>query len=338
MSAGMGDPGGSLDAEWNNLNAENGTQMGRADDIVRGVSSVWVLLSNFGNPRASSIGVYIMKGDEKQRIETFFTLAFERYEHAEQYACLASTSESRLTPVEWPAEQLRAFCYNEGFEVAFARQFVIPSSINEQYEYDLQSKVVRGTQSRVSDGISANLYSHDAMNSGPHGFGRSAINSPMEAPMQQPRGPEGMSAIWVVIINPGRDNEGVYTLQDMERRRQDQILIFESRFDAKEFADKLKGFDVVAPMQWDPMRLRDFCQQGGFETELIPEGRSMHPPEVNEYDVEAFSMQGGAPNVEAHDEQSLPLHRRLHLQNLRVLLEDRMRRSMGDEFGDQWQP
>jgi hypothetical protein len=99
----------------------------------------------------------------------------------------------------------------------------------------------------------------------------------------------------------------------------------------------LEGFDVVAPMQWDPMQLRDFCQQGGYETELVSEGTPINPPEVTEYDTEAFSnASGGARNI-ASDDASLPLHRRLHLSNMRALLEDRLRRSEGGSLGDEWQ-
>jgi hypothetical protein len=268
-------------------------------------------------------------------------MAFERYEDAERYANLASAPDFNLTPVEWHPEQLRTFCHIENFEVAFARQFVIPPSANDQYDYDVYGKVVRGKESRSlnrreSHDHSTNAYSANGMNNGSRSFGPNGVfDSAMGKSRQPNMEQQGVSKIWVVMINPGRPNEGVYTLQNLEKQDQQRILTFETRDDAKGFADKLEGFDIVAPMQWDSLRLRDFCEHGGYETSLISEGTSINPPEVNEFEAEAYSKSGDATTL-APDEEQLPLHRRLHLQNLRSLLEDRLRKSKSE--GDDIEP
>jgi hypothetical protein len=309
--------GESLSAEWNKMRADRATHMGRVDDIIRGVSTVWVLISNLGNSREA---IHVMKGEVKRWPEPSFILAFEHPHDAKRYAGVATTAEFQLTPVEWPLQQLRDFCRFENFEVAFARNFVIPPTTESRYEYDVYTKAVRLQQPRASP----DAYAPDARHrGGPH-----ALDSVMGQPH---KGMEGVSKLWVVMINPGQANEGVYTLQDLEQKKQDRILAFEQRDDAKRFADKLKGFDMVAPMQWDSLQLNDFCKHGGFETDLISAGASISPPEVNEFDVDTSSRPGGAPaRAGVDDEESLPLHRRLHLQNLRALLEYRLRQSQSE--------
>jgi hypothetical protein len=313
------DIGESLTEEWNKMRADKGTHMGRVDDIIRGVSTVWVLISNIANSREA---IHVMKGEVN-----YFILAFEHPHDAKRYAGVASTAEFDLTPVEWPLQQLRDFCRFESFEVAFARNFVIPPTTEDQYEYDVYTKAVRQQQPRASDDRSPNANAPDARHRGPHAF---------DSAMGQPhKGLNGVSKVWVVMINPGQANEGVYTLQDIEQKKQDRILAFEQRDDAKRFADKLEGFDMIAPMQWDSLQLSDFCKHGGFETDLVSAGASINPPEVNEFDFDTSSRPGGAKaRAPADDEESLPLHRRLHLQNLRALLEHRLRESQSKNKGE----
>jgi hypothetical protein len=277
-----------------------------------------------------------MKGARKTWPEQFFAMAFERYEDAERYANLASAPDFALTPVQWHPEQLRTFCHIENFEVAFAQQFVIPPSASDQFDYDMYGKVVRGKESRSPDrhesyDHSRNAYSPHGMSNGPRSSGPNEVfDSTMGKSLQPNMEHQGVSKIWVVMINPGRPNEGVYTLQSLEKQDQQSILAFETRDDAKGFGDKLKGFDIVAPMQWDSLHLRDFCEHGGYETSLISEGTSINPPDVNEYDAETYSKSGDASTLVA-DEEQLPLHRRLHLQNLRALLEDRLHKSKSED-------
>jgi hypothetical protein len=164
-----------------------------------------------------------------------------------------------------------------------------------------------------------------------------------EQPTQPKKGSEGVTKIWVVIINPGRADEGVYTLQDLERKKQDRIIAFEARDDAKRFAQKLSGLGTVAPMQWDSRHLEDFAKQGGFETNVVSEGTPISPPEMNEHDVESHSQPDSQPSgattlAPEEDEESLPLHRRLHLRNLRALLEERLKQQNMDENEEDYDP
>jgi hypothetical protein len=91
---------------------------------------------------------------------------------------------------------------------------------------------------------------------------------------------------WVLIFNPGKANEGVYTLQGKAA----YVLAFERPDDADRFAQLLTAdeFETPTPLCWDVNQLSNFCDAGEFEMSLVPQGSLVTPPATNEFDREAF--------------------------------------------------
>lgn len=314
----------ALTDEWNKLQAHRATRMGSVGDVVRGLSTVWVLVSNLGN---SNEGVYTLRSDR----DRMYVLAFYRQGDAEKYEHLVKNID--MTAVQWTPQQLRAFCQGRGFEVALTPQgqLVIPPTKNTNLPNPETTEGSEGhdrARTPWIDQRELGRYSQDVRSSAPHNMDPSTmegrgIRRPNNALQRE-------SKIWVVMVNPGQANQGVYTLQNRESQN---TLAFVKKEDAKQFADQLQaahshsGFGVAAPIQWDADELRKFCEDGGYKISLISEGMSITPPEVNEYDLEAFSNAGGAVRRSSR----LPLNRRLHLENLRALLEYRFRQSFSED-------
>jgi hypothetical protein len=105
----------------------------------------------------------------------------------------------------------------------------------------------------------------------------------------------GLSSAYVLIFNPGKPDEGVYTLQGSMSRASSYVLTFESTDDADRFAQLLQaeGFDLATAMQWDVTQLEAFCQAGHFEVSLVPAGSLITPPAKNEFDNDAFNRLDG---------------------------------------------
>ena len=82
----------------------------------------------------------------------------------------------------------------------------------------------------------------------------------------------GMHQAWVLIFNPGKENEGVYTLQG-QQSSVSYVLNFEYKDDADCFASLLhaEGFDEPTPLCWDVSQLSEFCDAGQFEVSLVPQ-------------------------------------------------------------------
>jgi hypothetical protein len=168
MAADMDEP--NLSEEWHNLQVDRGAQWGRPEEIIRGVSTVWILASNLGSTKE---GLYIMKDEVRKRPDDYFVLAFEKYDDAERYAHLASSPDFDLSPVQWQTEQLISFCLTDHFEVAFAQKFVIPAS-TDKFHYDVLGKVVRGRQSGMhwSQKPNSNVGAQGVSGRGKYGYGR----------------------------------------------------------------------------------------------------------------------------------------------------------------------
>ena len=100
----------------------------------------------------------------------------------------------------------------------------------------------------------------------------------------------GMDTAWVLIFNPGKHDEGVYTLQGRATSTSAYVLAFERTDDAERFAQLLQaeGFDLPTPLCWNQEQLSTFCEAGPFEVSLVPQGTLITPPTKNEYDHDAF--------------------------------------------------
>lgn len=88
---------------------------------------------------------------------------------------------------------------------------------------------------------------------------------------------------WVLIFRPGREDEGVYTLQGAPREPSSPtsfVLAFERTDDANQFAQQLhaQGFDVATPLPWSKDELVYFCEGANYEVSLVPSGAQISPP------------------------------------------------------------
>ena len=100
----------------------------------------------------------------------------------------------------------------------------------------------------------------------------------------------GLKAAYVLIFNPGKFDEGVYTLQGRAAQSPAYVLAFEADDEAHRFAQLLQaeGFDLATCCRWEPDQLTSFCDMGAFEVSLVPSGALITPPVKNEYDLDAF--------------------------------------------------
>jgi len=88
--------------------------------------------------------------------------------------------------------------------------------------------------------------------------------------------------VYVLLFNPGTDNEGIHTLKMKEDGR-DVVLMFESEDDAARFGLMLEAQDFLAPNveSIDSEEVEEFCQQADFEALLVPEGTLAMPPDAS---------------------------------------------------------
>lgn len=98
---------------------------------------------------------------------------------------------------------------------------------------------------------------------------------------------QGQRQAWVLIFRPGREDEGVYTLQGAPREPSSPtsfVLAFEHTDDAMQFAQRLhqQGFDVATPLPWSADDLVYFCEGAGYEVSLVPTGAQITPPPMHD--------------------------------------------------------
>ncbi|HLO87965.1 MAG TPA: DUF3110 domain-containing protein [Nostocaceae cyanobacterium] len=86
--------------------------------------------------------------------------------------------------------------------------------------------------------------------------------------------------VFVLIFNAGTDNEGIHTVHINNR---DRILMFESEDDATRYALMLEAQDFPSPTVegMDAEDIKEFCQQGGYDWEIVPINGLVLPPEIN---------------------------------------------------------
>ena len=86
--------------------------------------------------------------------------------------------------------------------------------------------------------------------------------------------------VFVLLFNPGTDNEGIHTVQMGGRNK---ILMFASEDDATRYALLLEAQDFPIPSveAMDSEEIADFCQEANYEWELVEEGMLAIPPNAN---------------------------------------------------------
>lgn len=86
--------------------------------------------------------------------------------------------------------------------------------------------------------------------------------------------------VYVLLFNAGTDNEGIHTVQMGGRNK---ILMFASEDDATRYALLLEAQDFPAPSieAMDSRDIEAFCEEAGYDFEVVEEGMLAIPPEKN---------------------------------------------------------
>lgn len=102
--------------------------------------------------------------------------------------------------------------------------------------------------------------------------------------------------IFVLLVNAGTDSEGIHTIQMGGRNK---VLMFESEDDALRYALMLEAQDFPSPTveAFPSEEIEEFCQEAGYDYELVENGRLEIPPDAN---VEQPNWQDEA------DEEEIP--------------------------------
>ena len=86
--------------------------------------------------------------------------------------------------------------------------------------------------------------------------------------------------VYVLLFNPGTDNEGIHTVQMGGRNK---ILLFASEDDAIRYALMLEAQDFPTPSveSMDSDEIAEFCREANYEWELVEAGMLAIPPDAN---------------------------------------------------------
>ncbi|NBO30943.1 MAG: DUF3110 domain-containing protein [Cyanobacteria bacterium WB6_1B_304] len=95
--------------------------------------------------------------------------------------------------------------------------------------------------------------------------------------------------VFVLLFNPGTENEGIHTLTVGDRNI---VLMFESEDDATRYALLLEAQDFLQPSieTVDQSEIEEFCASAGYHCQYVPSGFIPHndleklllvPPETN---------------------------------------------------------
>jgi hypothetical protein len=86
--------------------------------------------------------------------------------------------------------------------------------------------------------------------------------------------------VWVLLFNANTDNEGIYTL---EIEGDNIIVAFEQEDDATRYAGLLEAQDFLSPTveRIDSKDLEEFCEESGYDLNIVPTDALLVPPERN---------------------------------------------------------
>ncbi|MCL1492529.1 MAG: DUF3110 domain-containing protein [Pseudanabaena sp. Salubria-1] len=86
--------------------------------------------------------------------------------------------------------------------------------------------------------------------------------------------------VWVLLFNANTDNEGIYTL---EIEGNNIIVAFEQEDDAIRYAGLLEAQDFLSPTveRIDKQDLEEFCEEAGYDLNIVPTDALLVPPEKN---------------------------------------------------------
>lgn len=126
--------------------------------------------------------------------------------------------------------------------------------------------------------------------------------------------------VYVLLFNARTENEGIHTIQMGGKNK---ILMFASEDDATRFALLLEAQDFPAPTV-EPMESEEiemFCQEAGYDFEVVSEGMLAIPPEKNiagtDWDPDGILTTSPTAEAEAEEFSAAELeHIRRRLEGL----------------------
>jgi hypothetical protein len=122
--------------------------------------------------------------------------------------------------------------------------------------------------------------------------------------------------VWVLLFNANTDNEGIYTL---EIEGNNIIVAFEQEDDAIRYAGLLEAQDFLSPTveRIDKKDLEEFCEEAGYDLNIVPTDALLVPPEKN-VDKTDWSSDRSSPEFEDEVEVEDPViaMMRRRLENL----------------------
>lgn len=121
--------------------------------------------------------------------------------------------------------------------------------------------------------------------------------------------------IWVLLLHPRSDQEGIYTLQV---QGENMVVAFEDQDDAIRCADYLaaQDFSALQPEAIAQDEVEEFCETAGYRLMVVPAGELFVPPEQNLERTDYELQQDTIPDEEPTGEQFLIEQMRRRLENL----------------------
>jgi hypothetical protein len=124
--------------------------------------------------------------------------------------------------------------------------------------------------------------------------------------------------VWVLLFNANTDNEGIYTL---EIEGNNIIVAFEQEDDAIRYAGLLEAQDFLSPTveRIDKQDLEEFCEESGYDLNIVPTDALLVPPEKNVDKTDWSSdLERNLPESDDEDEVEDPViaMMRRRLENL----------------------
>jgi hypothetical protein len=121
--------------------------------------------------------------------------------------------------------------------------------------------------------------------------------------------------IWVLLLHPRTDQEGIYTLQV---QGENVVVSFEEEDDAVRCADYLaaQDFSTLQPEAIAQDEIEEFCEAAGYRLMVVPAGELFVPPEQNLERTDYDLQQDTVPEADQTGEAFLIEQMRRRLENL----------------------
>jgi hypothetical protein len=116
--------------------------------------------------------------------------------------------------------------------------------------------------------------------------------------------------VFILLFNAGTDNEGIHTVHAAGR---DKVLMFAEEDDATRFALLLEAQDFPAPTveAIDSREIEAFCEETGYDWELIEQGMLAIPPAANVEEIDWQKEQKKTDDSEMSAQELEKIRRRL---------------------------